>query len=104
MKVSLEKSPWVVSDDMPRTTLNIDAVVLAELRRRSKLEGRSTGVLASELLADALGTVQSRKAPALLWHSRDLGYPRVELEDKESVYLALDRGGGPRTHRKPFSD
>ena len=36
---------------MPRTTLDLDATVLADLRRRAAAEGKSMGQVASEWLA-----------------------------------------------------
>jgi hypothetical protein len=76
---------------MPRTTLDIDAGVLRDLKRLRKREGKTLGRLASELLAEAL----SRKAgpetePARFeWTSRSMG-ARIDLEDKEAVRAALD--------------
>lgn len=78
---------------MPRTTLDLDSSVLRELRRRGTQENKSMGAIASELLAHALGeTAEGRESPPLEWTSRDLGRPRVDLEDKESLRaLTRDR-------------
>jgi hypothetical protein len=74
---------------MPRTTLDLDASVLSELRRRGQQEGKSMGRVASELLATAL--VEEREPPApFRWRSADLGTPFVDLEDKEAVQAILD--------------
>lgn len=76
---------------MPRTTMDLDPSVLAELRRRAADEHKSIGRLASELLAQHLAA--SCAAPdqgPLDWISRDLGMPRVDLEDKEAVAAVLD--------------
>ena len=75
---------------MPRTTLDLDASVLADLRRRSAAEGKSMGQLASELLAAALAAAGERSAASFAWHSADLGAPRVDLEDKDALHRALD--------------
>jgi hypothetical protein len=76
---------------MPRTTLDLDASVLDELRRRAACEGKSIGTLASELLAQRLAHGSSdSESEALEWISRDLGLPRVDLEDKEAVFALLD--------------
>jgi len=40
---------------MPRTTFDLDATVLADLRRRAAAESKSMGQVASELLAVGLG-------------------------------------------------
>src|SRR5205085_11194261 len=75
---------WVIaSDAMPRTTADLDASVLTELRRRAALERKSLGRLASELLAQRLAGDRPCLGPEVLkWTSRDLGIPRVDLEDK----------------------
>ena len=73
---------------MPRTTIDIDAGVLRELKRRQRKEGRSLGQLVSELLAQSLR--QDRKpAAGLRWRAKPMG-ARVDLEDKEAVRRALE--------------
>jgi hypothetical protein len=81
----------LASDAMPRTTLDLDPSILDELRRRGAREGKSMGALASELLALPLasGSRASEQEP-LHWTSRDLGIPRVDLEDKEALHALLD--------------
>jgi plasmid stability protein len=82
----------LTSDAMPRTTVDLDASVLAELRQRAAREHKSMGRLASELLAQQLTTDRAASEPETLqWISRDLGIPRVDLEDKEAVSVLLDR-------------
>ena len=82
----------VASDAMPRTTVDLDASVLAELRRRAARERKSMGRLASELLAQQLICDSPAPGPeALQWISRDLGLPRVDLEDQEALRSLLDR-------------
>lgn len=74
---------------MPRTTIDLDAGVLRELKRR-KRSGQSLGQLASELLAGALH--EPAAAPtrqALRWRSAPMG-ARIDLEDKEAVRRAVD--------------
>jgi plasmid stability protein len=81
---------------MPRTTINLDASVLAELRRRAAREEKSLGRLTSELLAHKLaGEVPTSELEALKWISRDLVIPRFDLEDKEKVYLTLQEQSSP---------
>lgn len=73
---------------MPRTTIDIDAAVLRELKRRQRKEGKSLGQLVSELLA--VGLREDRKpAGRLRWTARPLK-ARVDLEDKEAVRRALE--------------
>jgi hypothetical protein len=76
---------------MPRTTLDLDASILRELRRRGQREGKSMGQLASELLSGALAEpARSPGADDFTWTAADLGQPLVDLEDKEAVRRALD--------------
>lgn len=76
---------------MPRTTLDIDASVLRELRRRGQRERKAMGQVASELLAAALAhSVRSPAARTFDWTSGDLGLPHVDLEDKDALRRALD--------------
>ena len=82
----------IASRIMPRTTLDIDASVLRDLKRLQKRSGKALGRLVSELVAAALAREESpEKLPELRWVSRSLG-ARVDLEDKEAVRALLDRG------------
>ena len=75
---------------MPRTTIDIDASVLAELKRRQRTAGKNLGQLASELLAKALAEDGRSEQPApLKWTSKPLGL-KVDLEDEEAVWAILD--------------
>lgn len=84
-----------VSSRIMRTTIDLDPSVLEELRRRSRRAGKTMGQLASELLARSLRQEQAEQkaAPRLAWISRDLGRPRVDLEDKEAVRVILETSG-----------
>ena len=76
---------------MARTTVDIEASVLRELKRLQKREGKSLGQLISELVAAALageGKVSEEVRP-FQWTSRPMR-ARVDLEDKEAVRAALD--------------
>jgi hypothetical protein len=76
---------------MSRTTLNLDPSVMAELRARSRREGKSIGELASQLLARGLREdVGPPQARPFSWRSSDLGRPAVDLEDKEALTALLD--------------
>lgn len=76
---------------MPRTTRDLDASVLAELRRRAAREHKSMGRLASELLAQQLAAGAASEPRDLQWVSRDLGISRVDLEEKQALGSLLDR-------------
>jgi hypothetical protein len=77
---------------MPRTTLDIDAPILRDLKRIGKREGKSLGRLVSDLLAQALARSEAHRAapPAFKWTSRRM-HARVDLADKEAVQRLLDR-------------
>jgi len=77
---------------MPRTTVNIDAPVLRDLKRLQKREGKPLGQLMSELLAHALGGRRPErvKDEAFAWTARPMR-ARVDLADKEAVQAVLDR-------------
>lgn len=74
---------------MPRTTLDLDASVLKQLRRRAHAERKSMGTLASERLAAALREEPTVEA-APTWPSRRMGRPKVDLSDKEALRRVLD--------------
>jgi plasmid stability protein len=76
---------------MMRTTLDLDSTVVEELRRRGAREGKSMGAVASEVLAVGLAHTRGQEPRALAWTSRDLGRPRVDLEDKEALRALLER-------------
>jgi hypothetical protein len=73
-----------------RTTLDIDAPILREVKALQKKQGRSMGRIVTDLLADALAR---RRGPAakqeFRWTSRPMR-ALVDLADKEAVYKALD--------------
>jgi len=75
---------------VPRTTIDIDASVLRELKERQRREKTTLGQLVSELLARALSAEEpGKELPPLQWPSQDLR-PRVDLDDKEAVWRILD--------------
>jgi hypothetical protein len=75
---------------MPRTTLDIDGTVLAELRERGAREGKTLGQLTSELLAVALAQAPPAPAEPFKLITKHMGKPLVDLEDKEAVWAILD--------------
>jgi len=73
-----------------RTTLDIDAPLLREVKALQEREGRSMGAIVSELLAEALaGRRSARARPSFRWRSRDMN-ALVDLSDKEAVQARLD--------------
>ena len=74
---------------MPRTTLDLDATVTRELRRRAKGERKSMGQVASEALAVAFAE-PAGEPPPFAWISHDLGLPLIDLEDKDALWTILD--------------
>ncbi|HEU4944441.1 MAG TPA: hypothetical protein VFT10_04695 [Solirubrobacterales bacterium] len=76
---------------MPRTTFDLDATVLADLRSRAAAEGKSMGQVASELLAGSLGEKEPREERPLAWARKEMGPFKIDLEDKEAVWNLLDK-------------
>jgi hypothetical protein len=76
-----------------RTTIDLEAPVLEELKRVQQEEGVSLGKLASRLLADALDFRREKKAKPskLSWITGRMG-ALVDLSDKDAVYRVLDQG------------
>jgi hypothetical protein len=73
-----------------RTTVDIDAPILREVKAIQEQEGRSMGAVVSELLADALARRRAGRArPAFQWTSRPMK-ALVDLSDKDAVYAVLD--------------
>lgn len=79
---------------MPRTTLDIDAPLLKEIKKLQAKEGRSLGRIVSQLLAEALARRKTAPVPSKLrWVSRPM-QALVDLSDKEAVYGVLDGRDG----------
>jgi hypothetical protein len=76
---------------MPRTTVNIDASVLGQLKRRQHKERKPLSELVNQLLARALAETESPDDTArpLRWTSRAMR-ARVDVEDKDALLQALD--------------
>lgn len=83
---------------MPRTTIDIDAPILRDLKRLQKQERKSLGRLVSDLLAQALRHHRGVRpaSPPFQWISRRMG-ARVDLADKEAVQRLLDLDPGSPT-------
>lgn len=75
---------------MARTTLDIDASVLRQLKKRQQKEHKTLGQLVSELLAQALADKDAaRRPPPFNWVSKPMGL-KIDLEDKEALWKILD--------------
>ncbi len=78
---------------MPRTTVDIDAPILREIKALQKKERRSMGQLVSQLLAEALSRrMGSPRKPGLKWVSRPMR-ALIDISDKEALYAVLDKDG-----------
>lgn len=75
---------------MPRTTVDLDALILRQLKRRAREEGKSLGDVISEIVAPSLAATPPPKRPPLHWHTSRMGPPKVDLEDKDALRRALD--------------
>lgn len=84
-------STTLASHIMPRTTLDLDATVLADLRSRAAAEGKSMGQVASERLAGCLREESPSEPRPLNWARKDMGPFKIDLEDKDAVWGLLDR-------------
>jgi hypothetical protein len=76
-----------------RTTIDIDAPILKEVKRLQRRQGKTLGRVVSDLLAQSLAAPNQAEAEAFVfsWTARPMGQ-RVDLEDKEAVFRAMDEG------------
>ena len=75
---------------MTRTTVDIDTVVLDEVKRLRDDKGISLGQVVSQLLAEALASHQEAPpSTRLQWTAKPMG-ARVDLADKEALHAILD--------------
>ena len=78
---------------MPRTTVDIDAPILREIKALQKKQHRSLGQIISQLLAEALsGRKRGQETSQLKWVSQPMR-ALVDLSDKEALHAILDRDG-----------
>jgi hypothetical protein len=78
----------ITSRIMPRTTLDLDPSVLAELKRRGRREGKSLGRVVSELLAEGLHRADLPARDPFAWKSSRMN-ARIDLDDAEAVRRAM---------------
>lgn len=75
---------------MARTTVDIDTLILREVKRLQRAEGKSLGRLVSDLLSEALaGRNRSPVVRELAWSTQDMR-AFVDIGDKEALHAALD--------------
>lgn len=74
---------------MARTTVDLDATVLRELKARARSENKSLGALLSELAAQGLKPHPSEPKTRARWKSRSMGL-KVDLRDKDAVYDLIE--------------
>ena len=60
------------------------------MRRRAARERKSMGQVASERLAVGLAESAPQELSRLRWPSRRMGKSRIDLEDKDALWKALD--------------
>ena len=77
-----------VSSNIMRTTVDLDATVLQELKQRAAREGKSLGRLISEIAAAALSNQTRTEQEPFVWHAQAMG-ARIDLADKEALWSAL---------------
>ena len=76
---------------MPRTTVDIDAPILKEVKALQKKVGLPMGRVVSKLLAEALKNEEVGKRPRRFrWTSRAM-QALLDLTDKEAVHAVMDR-------------
>ena len=75
---------------MPRTTLDIDASVLRELKEESARRRKSMGAVASELLARSLVTEKKDAVVPEFWWPVMSAPMLVDIDDKEALWAMFD--------------
>lgn len=75
-----------------KTTVDIDEVVLRELKALQEKQGQPLGRVVSDLLRRALrlNHPSQRGRPTARWVSRAMR-AKIDLADKEAVFAALER-------------
>jgi len=75
-----------------RTTLDIDAPILKDLKRLQKEQGKTLGRLISDLLAEVLGrrTAGPKPQPPCRWHASP-GALLIDPRDQEALSAIFDQ-------------
>lgn len=81
-----------ISSRIMRTTIDIDDLILKDLKRLQQREGKTLGRLVTDLLADALARQPRREQATipLVWVSKPLG-ALVDLADHDALQDAMDQ-------------
>lgn len=79
----------LTSNIMARTTLNLDPLVLDELKKRAHREGKAMGDIASRLLAQALRETPPAPPEPFKWISKKMG-AIIPMDDWAVVKDFLD--------------
>jgi hypothetical protein len=79
-----------IKHTMPRTTINLEGPVLAELKKLQKIEHKSLGQLVSELVAQGLSNRSQPSVRPLQWITKNMGQAAVDLDDKDALYGILE--------------
>lgn len=72
-----------------RTTIDIDPVVLAALKKRQGAERKTLSALVSELLARALADESVGSSAPINWPTAPMG-ARINIDDKDALWAVLD--------------
>jgi hypothetical protein len=78
--------PRFMASDFMRTTIDIDAPILLDLKRSERREGKSLGRLVSALRVQSLAAQGQQQSPPLpfLWASQAMG-ARIDLRDRDAL-------------------
>lgn len=82
----------ILASRIMRTTIDIDDLILKDLKRLQREQGKSLGRLVSDLLAQSLAQQRNAKrssTPEFRWISRPMA-ARVHIADKNAVLDAMD--------------
>ena len=81
-----------IAFDIMRTTIDIDDLILKEIKELQRREGKSLGRLVSDLLAQSLADARKvpESAPQFRWITKPMG-ARVDLGDKDALFDAMDK-------------
>jgi hypothetical protein len=81
----------LVSSRIMRTTVDIAAPVLDDVRRLQQREGKTLGEVVTELIAEGLAARRGESEPReFRWIAKHLG-TGIDLRDKDALWEILDR-------------
>jgi predicted CopG family antitoxin len=83
--------PRYEKSNIVRTTIDIDDLVLRDLKRLKEKRGKSLGQLISELLAQAIHQLQEPMPKARSVRISRPMKARVNLEDKEALFRVTEK-------------